>query len=132
MYVNTTPPTILETAEVEPNEKRIPKNIDIPLKKEESEPGIYGKITMAAKTITKKRTILYVGTAHSDGNLTNVIVSRSISPKINLINLITYLVTKAITSIEKRWGRNFINEITTFPNGLIIYPKSVDAHVLVK
>ncbi len=42
---------MLEIAAVDPNENSTPKKMETPLKASESEPGIYGKQIITAKTI---------------------------------------------------------------------------------
>jgi hypothetical protein len=47
-----------EIAEVEPSENRTPRKMETPLNASDLEPGMYGKTTVTAKAIMKKRTIL--------------------------------------------------------------------------
>ena len=65
MYVITTPATMLAIADEEPNETSTPRKIEIPRNAGVCDPGRYGKTTTAPNTITKNRTILYVGIAQS-------------------------------------------------------------------
>ena len=74
-------------------------------------------MTIAANAINKNLTILYVGSAHSAGNLANKIVSFPISLKANFINFNTYLVTNTITMIVNKFGRKLINDSRTLFNG---------------
>src|SRR5512139_944480 len=101
----------------EPREKITPMKMDTPWNAGDWEPGMYGYATTMANATVAKRTMRYVGQAHSRSNLANVMLPLAMPAKSSRTSLRKYRVTSARRAMKIRLGTASSTAAAILPSG---------------